>query len=396
MEENLKVLNENLLFEKNQVKQSESLEKDESRLRNITSSDNQKLDLKENEILDNKDLVNFYINLSTKKNSNEKIFNNQIKNSKKDNFYNYTQNDKIVLNENNNKANLDYTNKKNIKKNNKLNKNANEYKNINNNYPYENFFNEEEINNENTRNSVLKFNGLYNNELRYLFEKTIMKKDHYSNYKRKKFSLSIMLFYIIIYFFCCLALLIANCQDPDIIELKYNVPFHMLDFWGSFGFALIEAAILVIADMVTIGSMRYFIVAVNIGTTLIAAILFSFNPEFWEVPCHWIEFSAQIFITLSDILFIFHQFKKTENVLYKYRYYELGLVLFFACSAVTKLLVYGDVISLGIDGEQAAHFFEYCGEMVNALFAFVFTFVMYKECNDNLNSIFSFDEDLKE
>jgi len=263
---------------------------------------------------------------------------------------------------------------------------------------YFKFSNEEIILEDITLNqSILYINKKQNYYLKTLFEKLIMKKDEYSTYKRKKLSLSLMLFFIIIYFFCCCTLLIANCQAPEIIDSKYNVPFHMLDFWGSFGFALIEAAILVTAAMVEIGSLRHFIVSVNIGTTLIAAVLFSFNPEFWEINCHWIEFSAQIFITLSDILFIFHQFKKAEyNILYKYRYYELGLVLFFAMAAVIKLLVFGGVINLGIDPEQAAHFFEYCGEMVNAIFAFVFTLVMYKECNQNLNAIFDYTEIGKE
>jgi len=235
---------------------------------------------------------------------------------------------------------------------------------------------------------ILKSNKQYDNGLKYDFENLFYKNEKYSNIKRKKFSLSIMLFYIIIYFFCCCALLIANCQSQEIIDSEYNVPFHMLDFWGSFGFALIEASILVIADMVEIGSMRYFIIAINIGTTLIAAVLYSFNPEFWEITCHWIEYSAQIFITLSDLFFIFHQFKNKQNILYKYRFFELVLVLIFALAAIVKMLVYGELIKLHIDPEQAAHFFEYCGEMVNAIFAFLFTLVMYKECENDFNSIF--------
>lgn len=267
-----------------------------------------------------------------------------------------------------------------------------------NNYDYNDTCYNNKNNNNNRHKDYSRKNATYQDivinksELKNLFEKTIMKKDEYNNLKRKKISLSFMLFYIIIYFFCCCTLLIANCQSPEIIDAKYNVPFHMLDFWGSFGFTLIEASILVIADMVEIGSVRYFIVAINIGTTLIAAVLFSFNPAFWEITCHWIEFSAQIFITLSDVLFIFHQFKKAENILYKYRYYELALVLVFAVAAILKLLVFGSLIKLGIDAEQAAHFFEYCGEMVNAIFAFVFTLVMYKECENNIQAIFSYDE----
>lgn len=346
--------------------------------------------------------------LKLKNNSDHRIEKISDKKIFDENFYNNSNIKNNHYNINNINNNLRNVDKMRIEKNcslitkNDLNKDIktkckkdkpNKIDNGNKNSYYK-FQNEEASFEDSALNqSILIINQKQNNYLKTLFEKTIIKKDQYSNHKTKKLSLTIMLFYIIIYFFCCCTLLIANCQPPETIDSKYNVPFHMLDFWGSFGFALIEAAILVTADMVEIGSIRYFIVAINIGTTLIAAVLFSFNPEFWEITCHWIEFSAQIFITLSDILFIFHQFKKAEtNILYKYRYYELALVLLFAMAAVIKLLVFGEVIKLGIDPEKAAHFFEYCGEMINAIFAFIFTLVMYKDCNQNLNAIFDFNE----
>merc|ERR1712222_274790 len=157
-------------------------------------------------------------------------------------------------------------------------------------------------------------------------ETAITKHDKYHKIQREKLLISFFLIMLVLYFFSSLTLLIANTQSMVVIESKYNVPFHMLDFWGSFLFTLTECAILVNAGMISITSFRFLIVSFNIGMTFNAAVLFSMNTEYWEIPCHWIEFSAQICIAIADLLFVFHQFKNTENILYKYRYYEASMI----------------------------------------------------------------------
>ncbi len=209
--------------------------------------------------------------------------------------------------------------------------------------------------------------------------------------KKKKFALGIMLFYIVIYFFVSATLLIANCQDQDIIEKEYDTPFHFLDFWGSFIFACVEVSILSLASMLEFGSLRFFIGLIGIGTTLITAILFSFNQEFWGLPCHWLEFSAQIFLTISDLFFILNQFKNKDNILYKYRYIEVSLVILLLCASVVKLLVFGDIFGFP-QAERVAHFIEFTGEMTNAIFAFLFTYLLYKECENQLDEILEKDK----
>jgi hypothetical protein len=216
-----------------------------------------------------------------------------------------------------------------------------------------------------------------------------MRYDKFSEIKREKLFIAFMLFFLVLYFFSSCTLLIANCQSMKIIEEKYNIPFTAIDFWGSFFFTLVEACILVNANILSIGSLRFLIVAFNIGMTLIAAVLYSLNPEFWEVPCHWIEFVAQICIALSDLIFIFHQFKnKTDNILYRYRYYEALVISILVLGNIFKLLLFGGGIKIGMDGEQAAHFIEYIGEMINTIFAFLFTTILFKECEENLKNFF--------
>jgi hypothetical protein len=205
---------------------------------------------------------------------------------------------------------------------------------------------------------------------------------------KKKNYLFHLCFFLVIYFFNCLTLFILNCQSMDIISEKYEIPFHMLDFWGSFIFTLIEGCILINSNIITIESPRFLIVAFNIGTTLLAAILYSCNTQYWEVPAHWIEYFAQICIVLSDLIFIFHQFKNTENILYKYRYYETIIIFILFIFNFLKFLLYGEVIYVGFPGEQSAHFIEFLGEIINAVFAFLFTILYYRDCNQNLKNLF--------
>jgi len=249
--------------------------------------------------------------------------------------------------------------------------------NFNNNKNYK-------INQRNNNNN----NPETNTDLVTILEHIIIKSDKFNTIQREKLFISFMLFFLVLYFFSSLTLLIANCQPMEIIDTKYNVPFHMIDFWGSFLFTLVEACILVNANMLTIGSLRFLIVAFNIGMTLVAAVLFSMNPEFWEIPCHWIEFSAQICIAFSDLIFIFHQFKKTDSMLYRYRNCEAAMILFLVLGNCFKLLIFGGVIKVGMDGEQAANFIEYIAEMINSVFAFLFTIVSYRECDENLKHLF--------
>lgn len=231
------------------------------------------------------------------------------------------------------------------------------------------------------------------NDVNFFVKSMLFAKNQYTSYKRKKLSLSAMMFYIILFFFLSCCLLIGNSQKEEIIKDNFKVYLLIVSFWGGFGFALIEASILLYAELVQIVSLRYLIIAFNTGTTLISALLFSIDPDYWSNIAHWIEYSAQFSITLLDILFIFHHFQHRKNILYRYRYYELALVIFFSILGIFKILAFGEYINFGIGGWQAAHFFEYTGDIVNSFFAFVFTYVMYQESEDNFQAFLIFEEE---
>jgi putative effector of murein hydrolase LrgA (UPF0299 family) len=65
-----------------------------------------------------------------------------------------------------------------------------------------------------------------------------------------------------------------------------------------------ESIVLIFCGYVT-GALSYGIILVNVGGTVVALILFLFNAEFWETPAHWIEYSVQMFVTLTSFAFIF-------------------------------------------------------------------------------------------
>ncbi|CAD8085260.1 unnamed protein product [Paramecium primaurelia] len=192
-------------------------------------------------------------------------------------------------------------------------------------------------------------------------------------YKDHKFKKNILIFFIlviVINFFCNLSLLVANCHPQDVIEDNYYLPFHMLDFYGSFFFALSEGCVLILTGIVTIDSIKIYLIIVNIGGTLVALILFTFDPEFFEVTSHWIEYSVQLLLTLTDFLFIFQQDK--QSLMYKYRFYESCIIILAFIMSFLKLLVFGGVIPTNGQNERIAHFLEYSGEMINDCFAIFF------------------------
>jgi hypothetical protein len=222
------------------------------------------------------------------------------------------------------------------------------------------------------------------------------KKEEIKSLKLKKFVLGFMLFYITIYFFTSTALLIANSQSQENIEEHFVSGFHSLDFWGSFFFALVEALALIFASMMNIGDWRFFIALFNVGSTLVALVLFSFSPEYWEVPAHWCEYAAQVCLTLADFFFVLHNFKDKDNILFRYRVWEIIIVSLLTLASVLKLFIYGSVIVMSKNPEHDTHYFEFIGEMCNAIFAFAFTYLLYKESNQALEESANYKDLIKE
>lgn len=194
-----------------------------------------------------------------------------------------------------------------------------------------------------------------------------------------------------LYFAVCTTLLVANNFDQDFIEENYYLPFHYTEFWGAFAFTLIEAFILVSADVLKVESiwqkLQLLLVGVNIVGSMVAALLFSFAPYLFERDAHFIEYSIQVTITAANFIFIFNSPRKKADVGSGSRSFGfwfqviLNIVLLFM--AVLKILFYTSVISSEFGPERASHYFEFIGEMVNSAWAFIFAVRAFFKLSDS-------------
>jgi hypothetical protein len=198
---------------------------------------------------------------------------------------------------------------------------------------------------------------------------------------RKRTELLFYILLVVMYFGVSTALLIANCLDQTVIEENYTLPFHLAEFWSQFLFAILEAFILVAANILDVGSVGKFfqllLVALNVILTLVAALLFTFSPLLFERPAHYIEYAAQITITMANFVFIF-KLGDSKSIKWKrFRVVEIVVVSILLVMAIIKLLLFIPVIHSDIGAERSSHFLEFIGEMGNAMFAFTFAFLLF-------------------
>ncbi len=116
------------------------------------------------------------------------------------------------------------------------------------------------------------------------------------------------------------------------------------------------------------------IVASNIVSSFVAALLFTFAPTHFERPAHYIEYASQITVTVANFAFILPGYREGKRSVF-----VVSIVLQCAllAAAIVKLLFYVSVIESSIGPERSSHFFEFTGEMVNSMWAFVFAFAVF-------------------
>jgi hypothetical protein len=213
---------------------------------------------------------------------------------------------------------------------------------------------------------------------------------------RKRTELLLYMLLVVMYFGVSAALLGANFYDQTVIEKNYLLPFHMAEFWSQFIFAILEAFILVAANILDVGTIGKFsqlmLVALNIVLTLVGALLYTFSPLLFERPAHYIEYVVQITLTLANFIFIFQIDCKTINWR-RFRVIEILVATVLLILGILKLFLFIPVIHTSISPERSSHFFEFIGEMGNAMFAFSFAFLLFldlknveKQHNLDLNS----------
>jgi len=203
----------------------------------------------------------------------------------------------------------------------------------------------------------------------------------------KKTLILIYNFLILLYIGVQFGLLGVNFQTQDFIEANYYLPFHLLEFWAVFILTVLESLILIATGNINTedwpNTIQGSVLLFNVLSTLTAAIIFSMFPNTYEVPSHYMEYSIQILITLTDFIFIYKSSKTSDNK--TYTYIKFGFAISTLCLSVFQILVYAAAFSTGIEAERAAHFCEFSNEIANGCFALWYGFNMYKNYSDELS-----------
>mmetsp|Transcript_3241 Transcript_3241/g.8267 ORF Transcript_3241/g.8267 Transcript_3241/m.8267 type:complete len:325 (+) Transcript_3241:254-1228(+) len=170
-----------------------------------------------------------------------------------------------------------------------------------------------------------------------------------------------------------------NLEDPPISE-KF---FHLLEFWGTFFFAVVECisltstpkSILNIYDNpLTLRLVLFF----NIVAASLPAILMTMNYEYFEIMSHEIEYFNEITMSFVDVVLLWSLCRDKENEGGKGRSWRMTAI---ACIvAMVQLAVYngmGRTEDGDMKGEVPAHYLEFTFGIISSLIAFWF-------CMDNM------------
>jgi hypothetical protein len=200
---------------------------------------------------------------------------------------------------------------------------------------------------------------------------------NYHELTRRRTELLVYMGLTVIYFGVAATLLGANFNDQEFIEANYYLPFHYAEFWSAFLFTLVEAFILISAGVFTfktsIEGVFMLIVGLNVASSLVAALLFTFAPFIFERPAHFIEYGSQITVTLANFIFILHHRPSSKVSLI----IQLSIASIMVVVSILKIIFYTDTITVEMGPERASHFFEFTGEMANSAWAFVFAFSQF-------------------
>ena len=206
----------------------------------------------------------------------------------------------------------------------------------------------------------------------------------YTTLATRKNILLVYVFSILIYMAINFGLLGANFISQADIEANYYYPFHLLAFWSIFCFTLLEAFIMISSGIISVTNfIATALVFFNVISSLTTAILFSMSPKIYEVPCHYMEYTIQVFVSCVNSVFVFHYLRKSKGFFTKYkwlnhfRWFELLLSVPVILLSILQLFIFSGLIPVRIEPERAAHFCEYVNEILNASFALFYAVIMY-------------------
>mmetsp|Transcript_11010 Transcript_11010/g.24288 ORF Transcript_11010/g.24288 Transcript_11010/m.24288 type:complete len:305 (-) Transcript_11010:379-1293(-) len=163
-----------------------------------------------------------------------------------------------------------------------------------------------------------------------------------------------------------------NEDDPPVSEQS----FHVLEFWGTFLFAVVECISLTstpksILNIYNNPHALRLILFFNIVAASLPAILVTLNYEYFEIISHQIEYLNELTMSFVDLVLLWS--------LCQYEGTSLMLAGIASIVAVVQLAVYngmGKTESGDMVGEVPAHYLEFTFGIISSLIAFWF-------CMDN-------------
>ena len=213
--------------------------------------------------------------------------------------------------------------------------------------------------------------------------------DHLS---RNRYLIIIYIFLILSYIGVFFGLLSVNFKDQEFIETNYYKPFHLLSFWAIFVFTILETLILLLSENIK-NPLQIFVLFFDIVVTLSIAIMFTMYPEEYEEVAHYMEYSVQILISSVNYFFIFNMMygrikaKSKNKFLYVLQGIEIIVATLTIILSIFQLIFYSGAITTNMSKERVAHFCEFVNEILNGLFALIYSLSVYKLINGDLKKV---------
>uniref|UniRef100_A0A0G4FU46 Uncharacterized protein n=1 Tax=Chromera velia CCMP2878 TaxID=1169474 RepID=A0A0G4FU46_9ALVE len=201
---------------------------------------------------------------------------------------------------------------------------------------------------------------------------------HLGNLSRKSTANFVLACFCIIYIGINVVCTIINSMSGAFREENAHT-FHLLEFWGTFVFTLVDVLALVYSPK-SLGKIYRnptalkLIVFFNVILAFIPAVLVSIDLETFELPSHEIEYTNEITMAFVDLIFLLSLLRR-ETVPDSKTSFFLGVAALLV--AVVQLSVYNFIDGPGGElGERWAHYCEFIFEIMSASIVFWF-------CMDN-------------
>lgn len=181
--------------------------------------------------------------------------------------------------------------------------------------------------------------------------------------------------------------------------------FHLLEFWSAFLFNVLNVFVMVFSEKDVSQQFRYpalfkIIVLLNVGASLICAVLVTLNTELFEFPAHQIEYTNELTMAGIDIalvLAVLRQREMQDSFITRAGAVVCGVVGLGV--AITQLALYN---GMGFNeqgepkGEIAAHYFEYTFDFIMGNLTAWFAFETKLTLDTKVKELLNPPEEVKE